>query len=304
MKSHVRIATRSSRLALWQAEFVSTALKAAYPHITIELIRITTKGDKILDKSLALIGGKGLFVKEIEAALLNGDADLAVHSMKDMPADFPSRLTLAAITKRENRSDVLCSPQGLLKDLPLGARIGTSSIRRGTQLKQIRNDIVLVPVRGNIDTRLNKLDEGACDALMLAYAGLVRLGYHDRITETLEAPDFISAVGQGALGIQTCIDDQETTNGVREILHCVQSACEVYAERGFMKTLFGDCQTPLGASAIQEGDSVEIVGFVASCDGVDILKDTMRGHSDAPDELGIKLAKRLIQNGANTLLKR
>lgn len=269
----VRIATRGSELALWQAHHVRDALRARDPSLEVELLTIKTQGDKILDTPLAKIGGKGLFVKEIQEALLRGDADLAVHSMKDVPIEQTPGLHMAAISTREDPVDALCSRSGAgLDALPAGARIGTSSVRRVAQIAARRGDLVIQSLRGNVGTRLRKLDEGQFDAIVLAAAGLKRLGLADRITERLAPPAFLPAIGQGALGIETRADDPATTELVRAALDDPDDGRRVRAERAFLTRLHGGCQTPIAAHATLAGDELELDGLVASLDGATILR--------------------------------
>jgi hydroxymethylbilane synthase len=260
-------ATRRSMLALAQCRAFVARLCDAVPALETRELQVVTSGDRITDRSLAAIGGKGLFVKEIEEALLDGRADFAVHSIKDVPATVPEGLVLTCVPRREDARDVLVAPRnGTLAELPAGARVGTSSLRRLVSLKAARPDLVVVPLRGNVDTRLRKVDAGECDAIVLARAGLVRLGLEGRATEVLSTEVSLPAVGQGALGIECRADDGETRE-LLERLHDATAATCVAAERGVMLALGGDCKTPLGAHAERLGDTLRLRAFVARPDG-------------------------------------
>lgn len=257
-------ATRKSALALAQSRAFAAALKAAHPGLELSEKHVTTSGDRIQDRPLADIGGKGLFVKEIEEALLAGEADFAVHSIKDVPAALPPGLALVCIPKREDPRDVLVSPAfKTLAGLPKGARVGTSSLRRAVSLKSARADLEIVPMRGNVDTRLRKVDGGECDAIVLARAGLVRLGLQARATEILEPHVSLPAVGQGALGIEARIDDRAIEKLLAPLDHAETAFC-VYAERGVLEALGGDCKTPLGAYAVKQGGNLVVEAFIAT----------------------------------------
>ncbi len=302
-KKTIRIGTRGSKLALWQAEWVKNRLKESHPHIRVELVKIKTTGDKILDAPLAKIGGKGLFVKEIEEALLSGRVDLAVHSMKDVPTLLPEGLHLKAITKREDPRDVLVSKDGRpLKELPQGAHIGTSSLRRQCQLWHIREDFKISPLRGNLDTRLRKLSEGLYDAIVLAGAGIRRLGFEDHITEYLPAELMLPAIGQGALGIETRVDDVFINELVAPLNHGETSTC-VRAERAFLERLEGGCQVPIAAHARVENNRLKLTGLVGTTDGRTIYRDSVEGEVDNPERVGRELAERLLGMGAERILK-
>jgi len=299
----IRIGSRGSRLAVWQAEHVKTELEARHAGIIITIRTIKTSGDKILDVPLAKVGGKGLFVKEIEDALLRNEVDLAVHSMKDVPAVLPEGLCIGAIPQREDPRDALLSRDnsGFLH-LKAGARIGTSSLRRISQLLNQRPDIIIHPLRGNLDTRIKKLEAGEFDAIILAAAGIRRLGWAERITEYL--PDTISlpAIGQGAL----CIECRETDIGTREMIspldHRETSIC-VRAERAFLKRLDGGCQVPVGAYAAMSGDNIVIEGFIASVDGQRMVREKRSGTPDNPEEAGTALAESLLLQGGEEILR-
>lgn len=299
----IRIATRESPLALWQAEHVGCELKKVYPNLTVELIGIKTQGDIILDTPLSTVGGKGLFIKELEQTLLNGTADIAVHSMKDVTIDLPEGLELPVILKREDPRDVLISNHfQCLDDLPQGARIGTSSLRRQSQLRAYRPDFSVINLRGNVGTRLRKLDNNEFDAIVLAAAGISRLKLEDRISEYLHADIMISAVGQGAIGIETRQDDQEIIDLLKP-LHDSITATQLLAERAFSRRLYGGCQLPIGAYAEITGNNIILSGLVASVDGERVLKDMVRGDIKQPEKPGTELAEILLDNGADEILR-
>lgn len=302
MKDTLRIGTRGSKLALWQAGYIKSRLQQRYPHLSPQLEVIKTTGDKILDTPLAQVGGKGLFVKEIEEALQNGRVDLAVHSIKDVPAVIPAGLQIGIITCRENPGDVLISRDGsLLKDLPPGARLGTSSLRRQCQLLHCRPDIRVISLRGNLDTRIKKLETEKFDAVVVAAAGVIRLGLADRITEHLASSVILPAIGQGALGIETRSDDAET-NELLSFLHDPNTACAVTAERAFLKRLEGGCQVPIAALGTIVQDTLTLEGLVGSLDGRLIVRDKIGGTVDNPENIGVALAERLLDAGARAIL--
>jgi hydroxymethylbilane synthase len=297
------IATRGSALALWQANHVKARLEDVAPGRPVELLVIKTKGDKILDVPLAKVGGKGLFVKEIEDALLDRRADLAVHSMKDVPAELAPGLELAAISAREDPRDVLVSRDGRdLIALPAGARVGTSSVRRTCLLAAARPDLTIVPLRGNVDTRLRKLDAGELDAILLAAAGLVRLGHAHRISERLDTGRFLPAIGQGMLAIETRAGDAPTIELVRQALHDPDTADCASLERAFLARLGGSCTTPLACHATVQGDGLAAEGLVGSPDGKQVLRETIRGPRAEGASLGRALAEKLLQRGAGDIL--
>ncbi len=299
----IRIATRGSALALWQANHVRDALRAREPELEVELLPIKTKGDKILDVPLAKVGGKGLFIKEIERALLDGDADVAVHSMKDVPVDLEDSLAMVAISEREVPFDALCTVGGGgIDSLPEGARIGTSSLRRSCQILALRPDVQIGMLRGNVGTRLSKLDAGEFDAIILAAAGLMRLGFGDRISERLEPPRFLPAIGQGALGIETRADDTATIDRVRAAVHDERTAPRILAERAFMARLEGGCQTPMAAYGQYDGDELVVSGLVSSLDASEILRHEVRGAAADAERLGSDLAETLLTRGADRIL--
>jgi hydroxymethylbilane synthase len=295
----LRLGTRKSKLALWQANFVKEKLEAL--GCKVEIVPITTTGDKILDAPLAKIGGKGLFVKEIENALLAGEIDLAVHSLKDVPITIPEGLTLSAITEREEPYDVLISRNGKkLEELPSGAVVGTSSLRRQVQIKRKRRDLKVEILRGNVDTRLRKLKEGLYDAIVLAYAGVKRMGLSGEISQVLE--DFIPAVGQGSLAIETRADDERVINFVKVLNH-EESWLRAVCERAFLRELQGGCQVPIGAYAWIEGDRIKIKGFISDLEGERFLEGYVEGSLQEAEEVGKRLAQRLLREGGEEILK-
>jgi hydroxymethylbilane synthase len=305
MKSHkIIIGSRGSQLALWQANWVKSQLENLHGNADISIRVITTSGDKIKDVPLSKIGGKGLFVKEIEEALLAKEIDLAVHSMKDVPIEIPSQLEISIITKRENPLDALISKNGKkLADLPQGATIGTSSLRRSSQLLNHRNDFKIHPLRGNVDTRLKKVEEGKYDAILLASAGLNRLGWSNRITEEISHEIIIPAMGQGALGIETRLGDTKTYNFISSLNH-EQTNYEVSAERALVGKLDGGCQVPIGAYAKIEGNLITLKGLVASLDGKIIHKSEIVGPIDDAINIGQDLGEELLKMGANEILEK
>lgn len=300
----LRIGTRGSRLALVQSEWVKTRIEAGYPHIRVELVRIKTAGDKILDSPLSKIGGKGLFVKEIEEALLDGRVDLAVHSMKDVPAELPDKLFLAAFPEREDPGDALISAEEYTLDrLPPKARVGTSSLRRTAQLLHMRPDLETVSLRGNVDTRLRKVESGEMHAVVLAAAGLRRLGLADRITQIIPPEVILPAVGQGALGLEARRDDHETIR-VLDFLNHEPTEITVRAERAFLKELEGGCQVPIAGFARLEGERIWFKGMVAELDGSRVFKEQRIGATDRPEAVGIACARSLLASGADKVLEK
>jgi len=299
----IKIGTRGSKLALWQANWVKSALNAGNTSIAVELVPIKTRGDKIIDVPLAKVGGKGLFVKEIEDALLNGRIDLAVHSMKDMPSEIPDGLCVGAIPEREIPQDVLISKKGLLlHDLMPGARIGTSSLRRSAQLLHVRPDLVILPLRGNIDTRLKKLETENLDAIILAAAGVKRLGLENRITEYMDENVMLPAVGQGALCIEIRQNDPEIDPIIVALNH-QETWTVVMGERAFLNRLEGGCQVPIAAHGKIEKNTFTLCGLVASVDGTTVIKETLSGPEDSSESIGVKLADRLLSMGAKTIME-
>ncbi len=301
-KETLRIATRRSALALWQAEHVKQRLESLHPGLRVELVGMTTKGDRILDSPLAKIGGKGLFVKELEVALLEGRADIAVHSMKDVPAEFPEGLGLTAILAREDPRDAFVSNRfDSLEALPEGAVVGTSSLRRQCQLRAMRPDLDIRPLRGNVNTRLGKLDAGDYDAVVLACAGLKRLGLDDRIRQELGPEVILPAIGQGAIGIECRLDDAETRELVAPLAD-ERTTLRVTAERAMNARLMGGCQVPIGGHAVIEHGVILLQGLVGSPDGSRIVRGDISGRPEDAEELGRVLAEDLLARGAGELL--
>ncbi len=304
MMVKVRIGTRGSRLALWQANWIKERLEKRYPGLEVELVRIRTSGDKIRDVPLAKIGGKGLFVKEIEEALLEGKVDLAVHSMKDVPTDLPEGLHIAAITEREDPRDAFISRTGKgLFELRRGARVGTSSLRRQIQILRRRPDLQVEPLRGNLDTRLRKLEEGDhFDAIIVALAGLKRMGWECRATELLPPEVLLPAIGQGAIGIETRRDDGRI-NGLISFLDHRETSLAVRAERAFLKRLEGGCQVPIAAYGTIRDGNLRLRGLVGSIDGSRVIEGEVSGVTQEWEELGIRLAEDLLKKGAREILQ-
>ena len=303
MKNIIRIGTRGSRLALWQAEHVKSRLEGLYPHLFVSIEKIKTTGDKILDAPLARVGGKGLFVKEIEEALIEGRIDMAVHSMKDMPVIIPEGLCIGTITKREDPRDALISRDGkIFSALPEGAHIGTSSLRRSSQLLFFRPDLRISPLRGNVDTRLRKLDEGRFDAIVLASAGIIRMGLKERVTEFFPVSFLIPAIGQGAICIECRENDQEIMDLIKPLDH-KETSTAIRAERAFLKRLEGGCQVPIGAHARLVDDTIEMEGFIASIDGREMVMERMTDKVDRPEDLGKRLAESILSQGGEEILQ-
>ncbi|BED87636.1 porphobilinogen deaminase [Pseudoalteromonas sp. MM1] len=298
----VRIATRKSALALWQAEFVKAQLEHFHADVRVELVPMSTQGDIILDTPLAKIGGKGLFVKELEQAMLDGRADIAVHSMKDVPVEFPEGLALHTICEREDPRDAFVSNNyANLSELPKGAVVGTSSLRRQCQIRALRPDLEIKDLRGNVNTRLAKLDDGQYDAIILAAAGLLRLKMDDRIADYIEPEVSLPANGQGAVGIECRIDD-EVTKALLAPLEHTQTRIRVNAERAMNRHLEGGCQVPIGAYALVNGEQVHLRGLVGAVDGSEILHDEVTGHINDAEAIGVELAKKLLAQGADKIL--
>jgi hydroxymethylbilane synthase len=298
----LRIATRESPLALWQANFVKGALNQHHPALSVELVPMTTRGDQILDSPLAKVGGKGLFVKELEKAMLDGRADIAVHSMKDVPMEFPEGLGLAVICEREDPADAFVSNDyRSLKELPEGAKVGTSSFRRQCQLKELRPDLEILDLRGNVGTRLGKLDSGGYDGIILAAAGLIRLDLEERIRERLSYELSLPAGGQGAVGIECRNDDLETLK-LLDCLHHPQTAARVTAERAVNARLEGGCQVPIARFAELEGDSLNLRALVGAVDGSVIYRSERNGSQHDAERLGIEVAEDLLKQGAKAIL--
>jgi hydroxymethylbilane synthase len=288
---------------MWQAEHVAAALRSAHPGIEVEILGMTTQGDKILDTPLAKIGGKGLFVKELEHGMLNGDADIAVHSMKDVPVDLPDGLHLAVIMQREDPRDAYVSNHHAgLSALPEGARVGTSSLRRQCQLSDRRPDLEILPLRGNVNTRLRKLDDGEYDAIILAAAGLKRLGFAERIRDFITIEDSLPAIGQGAIGIECRSDDQRINELLAPLHHAATAAC-VSAERAMNQRLEGGCQVPIGGHAILDDGQIHLRGLVGTVDGSEIIRAEIRGPEADAEQLGKTVAEELLDHGAAAILR-
>ena len=301
---NLRIGTRGSKLALVQSEWVKKEMQSRYPELRVELVKIRTKGDKIIDAPLSKVGGKGLFVKEIEEALLKREVDLAVHSLKDVPAELHKGLQLSVYPKREDPRDALVSSLfRKVGDLPQGASVGTSSLRRSAQLLHMRPDLRIAPLRGNVDTRLRKLDSGELQAIVLAAAGLQRLGLSDRITALLSPDSVLPAIGQGVLGLEVREDDQKVQNLI-SFLNDLETELAARAERAFLKELEGGCQVPLAGYARVEKGRLVLDGMVAELDGSVILKRKLSGEKDKPEDLGLALARHLIAAGADRILEK
>ena len=303
MTETIRIATRKSPLAMWQAEHVADALRRLHDGLMVEIVGMTTRGDQMLDAPLAKVGGKGLFVKELEVGMLAGEADIAVHSMKDVPVEFPEGLHLAAILEREDPLDAFVSNRfESLAALPEGAVVGTSSLRRQCQLAARRPDLRIEPLRGNVNTRLRKLDEGEFDAIILAAAGLIRLGFGERIRSPIDPADSLPAIGQGAVGIE-CRSDDPRVNALLAPLHHTDTATRVLAERAMNARLEGGCQVPIGGHAVLDGDQLWLRGLVGTVDGDEIIRGEIRGPREDAQALGVALAEELLEHGAADILK-
>ena len=299
----IRIATRKSALALWQAEHVAERLRELDAVSSVDLVPMTTRGDEVLDRSLQKIGGKGLFIKELEVAMQEDRADIAVHSMKDVPAEMPEGFAIAALLQRANPKDALVSGGALLADLKPGARIGSSSLRRQAQLRLLRPDLVVEPLRGNVNTRLAKLDAGEFDAIILAAAGLERLGFEHRITQAFTPEQMLPAAGQGVVGIE-CLETRDDLRRVLGALNDGNAVATTTAERAIARTLQADCQSPVAAYAVTNGQSLEVSALVASPDGSEALRDTCSGDMTDANGIGQRLAQQLIESGARDLLAR
>lgn len=303
MSREIRIATRKSALALWQAEYVKARLEQAHPGLKVSLVPMVSRGDKLLDAPLAKIGGKGLFVKELETALLENEADIAVHSMKDVPMDFPEGLGLYCICEREDPRDAFVSnTYDSLDALPAGSVVGTSSLRRQAQLLARRPDLKIQFLRGNVNTRLGKLDAGEYDAIILAAAGLIRLGFEDRIRSSISAEDSLPAGGQGAVGIE-CRSADTDVHALLAPLHHRETALRVTAERALNKRLNGGCQVPIACYALLEDDQLWLRGLVGQPDGGLLLRAEARAASGDAEALGVRVAEALLAQGADDILK-
>ena len=299
----ITIGTRGSPLALWQAHWIKSQLESAHEDLTVELVKIKTSGDIIQDVPLAKVGGKGLFTKEIEESMLRYETDIAVHSMKDVPVQFPPSLTLSVVTEREDPRDALIARNGFKLDtLPKGARVGTGSFRRTTQLLHYRPDLEVVPMRGNVQTRLDKLESEGLDAIILAAAGLIRLGMADHITEYIEPEIMLPGGGQGAVGIESRKEDIRVMNRIFPLDH-EESHMAIEAERSFLTRLEGGCQVPIGVYATIDGDNLRLRGLVGSLDGKQVLKAEQTGSAEDPRAIGFQLAGELLEMGADKILK-
>ena len=298
----IRIATRKSALALWQAEHVASLLEAMPEVGAVELVPLSTRGDEILDKSLQKIGGKGLFIKELEVAMQVGDADIAVHSMKDVPAEMPEGFCLATVLERANHADALVGGNGrVFDDLPLGARIGSSSLRRQAQLKLLRADLNIEPLRGNVNTRLAKLDNGDFDAIILAAAGLERLGLQHYISQQFEPEEMLPAAAQGVIGIE-CLESHSELRAVLAQLNHEPTVQTTAAERAIARTLQANCQSPVATYAVIDDAVMTVTALVALPDGSDSIRDSVQGPVADAEQLGIQLAENLLEKGAGELL--
>jgi len=298
----LRIGTRASQLALWQANWVKSELEKKYPGMEVTLTKIKTIGDKILDVPLAQVGGKGLFVKEIEEAMLRGEIDIAVHSMKDVPTEFPEGLGLHCITEREDPRDAVISRNVKFADLPQGARIGTSALRRQAQLLKVRPDLEMVIIRGNVETRIRKLEDDNLDAVILAAAGLKRLGFTEKVGEYLDVDLSIPAIGQGALGIECRLPDPVVTE-IIDFFNHPATAYAVRAERALLKRCEGGCQVPIAAHGTVTGTSLRLVGFIAAVDGSRSVRGEISGPVEQCEQLGIQLADKLLADGGKAILE-
>jgi len=299
----IRIATRKSALALWQANHVADRL-SAFPEVEgVELVPLSTRGDEILDRSLQKIGGKGLFIKELEVAMQRGEADIAVHSMKDVPAEMPAGFCLAAIMERANDADALVAPRGMqFSDLPEGARIGSSSLRRQAQLRMMRRGLVIEPLRGNVNTRLAKLEAGEFDAIILAAAGLERLGLERHISQQFTPEEMLPAAAQGVLGIE-CLTSNDTLRALLSRLNHAPTVRTTLAERAVARDLGASCQSPVATHAVIDGDTLHVTALVALPDGSEFIRETVSGPADDPEAVGSALAARLVERGAHAMLE-
>lgn len=303
MKQTLRIGTRGSALALWQAGWVKARLESMWPGLHVDLVAIKTSGDKIQDVSLATVGGKGLFVKEIEEALLAEVVDLAVHSIKDLPGELPTGLALSAVSEREDSRDVLITRHGeTLSELPAGTRVGTSSLRRQALLLHLNPVLRIEMLRGNVDTRLRKQREGVVDATVLAAAGLKRLGLTPEHSQVLDERVFLPAIGQGALGIETRADDEAVMTLVKP-LHHEPTAAAVSAERAFLRCMGGNCRTPLAAKGTAQGGKIHLDALIANPDGRRLIRDENQGPTGSAEQIGTALAETLLARGGKEILK-
>ena len=299
----IKIATRRSPLAIWQAEYVKKELIRNHSDIEIQIVRIQTEGDRFLDAPLFDIGGKGLFIKELEEALLSKNADIAVHSMKDVIVELPKGLEISVIMKREDSRDVLISNQyNSIAEIPGNSTVGTSSLRRQSQLKQVNSNILFEDLRGNVETRIGKLDDGKYDAIILAAAGIIRLGLAERITELISFSDVLPAVGQGAIGIECRTNDETTQQLIAPLNDKYTSLC-VLTERAFSRRLNGGCQLPIASHAVIENNQIKVDGLVARLDGSKVIRLQKIGELEDADKIGSSLAEALLDNGADAILK-
>ena len=298
----LKIATRKSPLALWQAEFVKSKLASLYPDLKIELVKMTTQGDQILNSPLSKIGGKSLFIKELEVGMNEGRADIAVHSMKDVPYELPQGFEIGAILERENPFDAFVSNDyNTIEELPIGAKLGSCSLRRIVQVKAMRPDLEILDLRGNVNTRLKKLDDGEYDAIILACSGLSRLGFEDRIKQDLSPNDSLPAVGQGALGIEIKVNDHKISSLIEPLSH-KRTMTEVSAERALNAALQGGCSVAIGAFATSKGSELKLCGMVGNVDSGEIIRVEELGETSNPIDLGIRAANKLLSLGARELL--
>ena len=298
----LKIATRKSPLAIWQAEFVKSKLEAIYPDLKVELVKMTTQGDQILNSPLSKIGGKSLFIKELEVGIMEGRADIAVHSMKDVPYELPQGFEIGAILERESPFDAFVSNDfNSIQDLPIGAKLGSCSLRRIVQVKAMRPDLEILDLRGNVNTRLKKLDDGEYDAIILACSGLTRLGFDNRIKQDLSPDDSLPAVGQGALGIEIKANDHEISSLIKPLIH-QKTQIEVNAERALNTALHGGCSVAIGAFATSEDSKLTLSGMVGNVDSGEIIRIQETGETSKPIDLGIRAAKKLLSLGARELL--
>ena len=298
----LKIATRKSPLAIWQAEFVKSKLENIYPDLKVELVKMTTQGDQILNSPLSKIGGKSLFIKELEVGIMEGRADIAVHSMKDVPYELPQGFEIGAILERESPFDAFVSNDfNSIQDLPIGAKLGSCSLRRIVQVKAMRPDLEILDLRGNVNTRLKKLDDGEYDAIILACSGLTRLGFDNRIKQDLSPDDSLPAVGQGALGIEIKANDHEISSLIKPLIH-QKTQIEVNAERALNTTLKGGCSVAIGAFATSEDSKLTLSGMVGNVDSGEIIRIQETGETSKPIDLGIRAAKKLLSLGARELL--
>ena len=298
----LKIATRKSPLALWQAEFVKSKLEDIYPDLKVELVKMTTQGDQILNSPLSKIGGKSLFIKELEVGIMEGRADIAVHSMKDVPYELPQGFEIGAILERESPFDAFVSNDfNSIQDLPIGAKLGSCSLRRIVQVKAMRPDLEILDLRGNVNTRLKKLDDGEYDAIILACSGLTRLGFDNRIKQDLSPDDSLPAVGQGALGIEIKANDHEISGLIKPLIH-QKTQIEVNAERALNTALQGGCSVAIGAFATSEDSKLTLSGMVGNVDSGEIIRVQETGETSKAIDLGIRAAKKLLSLGARELL--